>query len=135
MVQKAYLIRYEQNKCCTFGFIVAGDSSFHTLELPYRDNKKNQSCIPKGSYPCNYLPRSASGKYRSVYHVRNVQDRSGILIHAGNVPDQTKGCVLIGKRRGWLAGVPAVLNSRSALNDFVDLMDDKFELEVISWIG
>ena len=65
-----------------------------TLELPWRDNRRNISCIPAGTYRVNYLPRSASGRYRDVYHVAKVRGRSGVLFHAGNTIAHTRGCIL-----------------------------------------
>jgi hypothetical protein len=55
--------------------------------------------------------------------LREVPSRGGILIHSGNVVDHSKGCLIIGKRRGNLAGKRAVLNSKTALQEFVQLMD------------
>lgn len=121
----AHLIRYNFLNVCTFGLLVANGEIYHTLELPWLGNKKNQSCIPVGSYKCTYMSSSSSGKYKNVYHVSGVEGRTGILIHAGNIPDQTKGCILIGRNRGSLASCPAVLNSRSALSDFVYGMNKK----------
>ena len=54
------------------------------LELPWLENKRGISCIPPGRYEVDYLPRSARGKYKDVYHVRSVPGRSGILLHLGN---------------------------------------------------
>ena len=119
----AHLIRYNFLNVCTFGLLVANGEIYHTLELPWLNNKRNASCIPVGEYKCIYMAKSSSGKYRNVYHVVGVEGRSGILIHSGNLPEQTKGCVLIGRKRGNLASCPAVLNSRSALSDFVGGMN------------
>lgn len=130
------LIRYAPiGDICTFGFLVADETVFNTLELPWRDNKRNQSCIPPGEYECDYMRRSASGKYKGCFHVKNVPGRSQILIHNGNLPAHTKGCILIGRRRGSLAGHPAVLNSISALRDLGSESPHKTKLRVITWNG
>ena len=42
-------------------------------------------------------------------------DRSNCLIHAGNVDQDTRGCIIVAERRGDLMGEPAVLNSRPIL--------------------
>ncbi|WP_321276938.1 DUF5675 family protein [Thiomicrorhabdus indica] len=94
------------------------------MELPDRSNKPNLSRIPAGKYLCKYLPRSASGKYKDVYHVVNVPKRSGILQHSGNVAgDKTLGykthswgCQLPALRLGKLYGQLAGLASRAALH-------------------
>ena len=63
------------------------------LELPERNNRACISRIPRGAtYFCKYISRSASGKYKRVWHVQNVPKRSGILQHSGNFGgDASKG--------------------------------------------
>jgi hypothetical protein len=129
-----YLFRVRVSSLCTIGIMIAGSSIYWTLEPPWRNNRRNVSCIPKGEYDCVYLPRSASGKYRNVYHVTGVQGRSGILIHNGNLPNHTLGCILLGKRTGKLSGSTAVLNSRTAMTEFVRNMNKQsFKLKVTQW--
>lgn len=135
-MRRLTLYRIRLLHLCTFGFIDTGERVYYTLELPWLNNARNMSCIPEGEYQCDYIPSSSSGKYRSVYHVKDVQDRSGILIHAGNLPEQTKGCILLGKRIGRLKSQSAVLNSRTALREFVrDMNSESFTLRVKKWIG
>lgn len=50
--------------------------------------------IPLGSY-C--LSMVWSPKFRSYMVRLEVPRRSGILIHAGNFPEHTQGCILVGK--------------------------------------
>ena len=58
--------------------------------------------------------------------------RSAILIHAGNVDDHTRGCILLGLRRGELSGEPAVLDSKAALEALRDLVGkNSFGLSVV----
>ena len=70
-----------------------------TLELPWRDNESNISCIPTGTY--NAVKR-VSEKYKHSYHVKSpdedqVAGRAWILIHPGNYFTDIRGCILIGK--------------------------------------
>lgn len=106
---------------CIRGFFNLDGELFHVLEPPWRNNTRDESCIPPGAYQARFLPRSTSGKYRNVFWLQDVPGRSGILIHSGNVVAHTRGCLIIGKRRGTLAGQPAVLNSRTALLELVTL--------------
>lgn len=104
------------------GTLVIRGVSFAIIERPWLNNRQNQSCIPAGTYKAVFMPRSASGKYRDVWHLQDVPGRGGILIHQGNLVAHSKGCLIIGKRRGVLAGKPAVLNSRTALAELNALM-------------
>lgn len=107
-------------------------NTLYTMELPWKNNKSNISCIPSGEYICKFLKRSASGKYRNVWHVPNVIGRSGILLHNGNLVIHTKGCPLIGKKIGVLGGRKAVLGSRSGLRQFNRTMGtEDFKLIII----
>ena len=110
------------------------------MELPWRDNQANVSCIPAGRYQVSYLPRSASGKYRDVYHVQDVPDRSGILIHPGNFAGDKQmgyqtdswGCLLPATRLGVLGGQKAGLASRAALRKLHGLTHRKdFNLTIV----
>lgn len=129
---QALLIRIEVSDECVRGFLYCAGATFATLEPPWLDNRRGVSCIPAASYHCRYLERSASGKYRKVYHLLGVRGRSGILTHAGNTAAHTKGCILIGKSWGRLAGRRAILNSKSAMRDLVDLVgEDGMTLRII----
>jgi hypothetical protein len=130
----AALIRERHSDHGTFGRLFLDDGLvLRTAELPWRDNEPNVSCIPDGMYGCAFIPRSASGKYVSVYHVRDVPDRGGILIHAGNFAgDKAKGlrtdsygCILLGTEFGVLGTQHAVLASRMALQKFVRRLNEE----------
>lgn len=126
------LLRDAVSPLAVLGTLALKGETFHVLERPWLGNAANQSCIPAGSYKAVFLDRSASGKYRNVYHLRDVPGRSGILIHTGNVVAHSRGCLIIGKRRGTLSGNPAVLNSRTALGELNDLMQgEDFTLNII----
>lgn len=53
----------------------------NTIELPWKDNQHNISCIPEGKYKTKPYVSKHLGL---VYEVLNVPDRSAILIHKGN---------------------------------------------------
>ncbi len=122
MNKKAFLIRNKQTSTYTLGCLIVDGVMFRTIERPWKNNARNISCIPTGTYPSVYLSRSASGKYRKVYHVRNVPNRSGILVHNGNLVAHSRGCIILGMRAGNLGGSPAVLASRTAMRKLNDLL-------------
>lgn len=107
------------------GLLIAKGEEFQILERPWLNNRNNVSCIPAGLYKASFLAASGSGKYKNIYHLQDVPGRGGILIHNGNLVKHSRGCLIIGKRRGTIGGQIAVLNSRTALFEFVELMEHK----------
>ena len=77
----------------------------YTLEPPfYRDVKPY--AIPYGIYDVTLKVQSPKYRYRSPYsqfggrvpRLLDVPNFKGILIHIGNFPRDTKGCILVGAR-------------------------------------
>lgn len=86
-----------------------------SLELPVRDGNPG-SAIPEGIYPINLRPsptfigmanepgipdvdRSFWQKYCMVMpHIDDIPERSLIMIHPGNTPNDTHGCVIVGQQ-------------------------------------
>ena len=121
-MSSAILIR-QYYKTHTSGILIVDGEIFYTLERPWLNNSRNTSCIPSGEYSVVFLPRSASGKYRKVWHLLNVKNRSGILIHNGNLVVHTRGCLILGAKAGQLGGKPAVLQSRTAMRKLLDTVE------------
>lgn len=96
--------------------ILPSGTVLKAIERPWLNNKANVSCYPEGLYLAKWINRSASGKYKRVWHLQNVPGRSGILWHVGNLVRHSRGCTLPGMRHGRLGGLPAVLASGQALN-------------------
>lgn len=99
-----------------------GQEVCKTLELPYKDNANNISCIPAGSYTLSPYP---SKKFGEVYIVENVPGRTGILIHKGNTTDDIRGCILVGLEYGRLDDKRAVLYSQAAMNKLKRLLGEE----------
>lgn len=132
-MNEAVLIRTEHTKHATRGDLFAGGRRFVVIERVWQNNERNISCIPTGRYQVAFLPRSASGRYKQCWHIQDVANRSGILIHKGNLARHSKGCLILGKRRGRLAGEMATLNSKSALRELANVMDrTDFYLTIIN---
>jgi len=76
-----------------------GEFYGHTLELPWKDNEKRVSCIPKGVYEVKKRHTEES-KYKYEHlHILDVENRELILLHIGNYPKNSKGCILLGNTR------------------------------------
>lgn len=122
---EAFLIRDVRSPRHTLGVFIVNGQRFSTIERTWLNNKRNTSCIPSGRYLCKFMKRSASGKYKNCYHVQSVQDRSGILIHNGNLASHSKGCIILGIKRGFLNGKRAVLASKSAMSKLARITKKK----------
>ncbi len=125
------LTRSFQNDKVTMGALRVNGvqhDPIYTLENPWKGNKPYISCIPADSYVCRPFTGS---KFKRVYALDGVVDRSAILIHVGNVEEDTSGCILIGLAAGELNGEPAVLNSRAAMKCLKRLLGtDQFILTI-----
>jgi|TARA_R110002110_G_scaffold186319_2_gene393359 hypothetical protein len=76
---------------------INGERICDTLENPYLDNQRNISCIPEGEYPVR-LRLARESATRDYLHllIQDVPNRDFILVHRGNFPSQTQGCLLVG---------------------------------------
>lgn len=117
----ATIKRYSQNKETT-GVLTAqkGNLSFSckTLELPWKNNIVNISCIPVGTYEVKW---TRSLKFPvGTYEVQNVSARSGIRIHPANFFYDLLGCIALGDSFIDLNkdGAPDVSNSQATINVF-----------------
>ena len=95
---RAVLLRLSENKKQTLGrlFLFKGlDVIFEccTLELPFKANLRNVSCIPPGQYN---VTNRVSEKYGDHFQVENVMMRDYILIHPANYYTQLRGCIAVG---------------------------------------
>lgn len=110
----------------TYGvFLYEGIPIAFSLELPWKHNRVNLSCIPVGGYD---VSKYYSHKHKSCFFVHDVNGRSSILIHAGNSLKDTQGCILVGKS---YSSDGVLLNSRATLENLLDLMPPKFRLHII----
>ena len=108
------LIRDTFTKESTIGkLFINGESFCDTLENPYINNERNISCIPEGQYKVR-LRLARESATRDYLHllVQDVPNRDFILVHIGNYPSQTQGCILVGNGRQQ----DVVENSRLAMD-------------------
>ena len=93
------LIRQEFTEEATMGeLFLNGERMCDTLELPWKNNQRNISCIPEGEYKARLrLARESASRDYLHLLVQDVKNRSHILFHRGNTAKDTKGCVLVGQ--------------------------------------
>lgn len=100
-----------------------------TLELPWKGNQRNISCIPAGTYTVEKRFTPARGNH---FHILNVPGRSSILIHSGNYYSHTLGCILVGEKFSDVNkdGFLDVISSKLALNKMNEILPKRFTISI-----
>lgn len=101
-----------------------------TENTPLEDIKKikvyGQTAIPKGTYKINMNIVSPKFKDRTwakpwggkLPRLENVPGYEGVLIHVGNKPEDTLGCILVGENK--VKG--QVINSTATFNKLMSIL-------------
>ena len=113
----------------TIGTLDFGTFRCLTLELPWRDNQTNISCIPEGNYKAS---KYNSYKHGAVIRLHDVPDRTYIEIHAGNYTRDVQGCILVGNSIKYLDGddILDLTNSLSTLRKLLARLPDEFIVSI-----
>ena len=131
--------RYSHEEKQTIGNLYLLDSNqaiihrWDSLELPWLDNQRNISCIPEGTYRAHVHYSPTFGK---CLWIKNVPNRSEILVHYGNFHSDILGCVLIGKNLKDINkdGHIDVTSSRDSMRELLYALGDKesIKLKIVS---
>jgi hypothetical protein len=124
------LLHVAQTDTATYGVLLFEGVPFTlTLELPWKDNQHNISRIPTATYQ---VKRVNSPTHGNVFQVQDVPNRGGILLHKGNIPKDTLGCILVGEQFETVNGVPGIAASSIGFGQFMALLkdDNEFTLEI-----
>jgi len=123
------LNRVKENIDGTFGVLLEGDQPFClTIERQWKDNKPNESCIPKGEYLCKKIQ---SEHFGFTYEITGVPNRDSVLIHKGNLQTNSHGCVILGEQFGILNDKCAVLSSGDAFTEFTERLKNETEFKLV----
>lgn len=128
---KITLKRITDDGVQTLGHLHLGNGKvYQTLELAWKNNERQRSCIPKGTYK---VRKRTSAKYGEHFHILNVPNRDMILIHHANFHNQLLGCIAPGKGLSDLNkdGRLDVTSSRQAMKELLAALPNNFELEII----
>ena len=125
------LIRVSDTGEATFGVLLSAGVPFAvTLERAWADNRKGESCIPKGTYTCK---RVNSPKFGDTFEVTDVTGRTHILFHKGNLSDDTHGCILVGEQFNPVSGGDGITASKEGFAEFKERTRsvNAFQLEIV----
>lgn len=93
-----------------------------TIELPWRENRRMESCIPEGIYA---LEARSSKKFGNHLLVKDVPQRNLILVHPANYAQkELQGCIAPVSE---LTGIGQGSKSRMALQKVLSLCHQAFE--------
>jgi len=108
-----------------------------TMELPWKENRSNISCIPEGTYQVVKQPPKEDRPY-PYFRFKKVDGRginpankmSTILIHKITYVSGLKGCIGVGTSFADFNkdGVPDMADSTKALEHLHDVLPDEFTL-------
>ncbi len=132
---KALLIRINSNYIEMLGKFALIDDKLNdifvckTLELPWKNNQHQISCIPTGTY--DVVPRF-SPEHGQHFHVINVPDRDMILIHEGNYHFNFLGCIGVGQDFSDMNkdGQTDITNTKATLAQLVKVAPNGFRLTI-----
>ena len=118
--------------CPTFGILKINDLSLVTMELPWKGNAKEVSCIPTGTYTCKRTLASLhiTKPYGQTFEIENVPNRSDILFHIANFQKDLKGCIGLGTSFGKLSGFDVILRSMTAFDKFMQTLKDVYNFSL-----
>lgn len=121
-MNEATLTRKEDDGTQTLGeFVFTGIDGkvikLYSMELPWKNNKRNVSCIPKGKYK---VITTLSNRFKvNMWLLLNVKNRDGIRIHSANYARQLNGCIALGISKADLDG-----------DGYIDITSSKKAIEI-----
>jgi hypothetical protein len=87
--------------------------TYTTVERPWKGNESKISCIPPGTYTFTKSKSNKSPGLGDVLRLSNPRHRAGVLVHVGNKPTDSEGCIL--------PQIPSK-GSRAAMKEILDLL-------------
>lgn len=140
-VKKVSLVRLPSTDQGTFGTMQFGGFKVLCLELPWRNNRQQRSCVPTGTYECRLV---RSPRFGNVYKLLSVPGRSNVLIHPANLAGdvdlgwstELQGCIAPCLRAGAMRNKAGILQSAGLVSrPAVRLLmtwanNEPFELEI-----
>ena len=127
MTDLLYLDRTVFTQTSTIGVLFLEDQPFcWTLEDTCRKNKiDGKTAIPAGRY--QIILHDWKGKGIMVPKLLNVPFYKDIVMHSGNIPEDTDGCIIVGHK----ATFKSMEESRDALRDLMSKIYPKLEKEEV----
>lgn len=135
-MKEATLIRKEDDGTQTLGeFTFIGINGevikLFSIELPWKNNERNISCIPKGKYK---VITTMSTRFKvNMWLLLDVPKRDGVRIHPANYARQLNGCIALGLDKADLDkdGKADITSSKTAIEIAQKNLGEEFILNII----
>lgn len=117
------LQRVRQTDLATYGTLASATIALPatvTLELAWRANAPDVSCVPAGVYPIVRFHSPHFGY--DVFQLEDVPGRSACELHVGNTVADIRGCIALGSNFGVVNGQDGVTGSQAAFARFMTAM-------------
>lgn len=119
------LRRIVHNLAGTWGTMIYNRQPFCvTLELPWKNNARNVSCIPSGTYTAFRRLSGIRGR-GVVFQLKGVPNRTAIQIHKGNFTSDILGCIILGEKFEDIGSKRAIQQSKPAFKEFMRKAPEK----------
>jgi len=104
-----------------------------TIELPWKNNQKEVSCIPEDLYDYEIVKATNKIPYPHVW-IKNVVNRTGIKVHVANYVRELLGCIAPGLSHGDIDGdgIIDAKRSRDAFNELMKNIPPKGKILITS---
>lgn len=110
--------------CPTYGVLLSqGFPLCVTLELPWKDNAHDVSCIPPGDYRVTKFNSPSKGP---VFLLHDVPNRSMVEMHVANTVNDLLGCIGVG--RAFFSG--GITTSKPTLQELYETLPDEFTMTI-----
>jgi len=116
------------------GHLIASTFRCCTLELPWRENRRDVSSIPAGKYDLVSAPAKSTFYLESdgiSVHDKPGVARWGIRFDRANWAHELLGCIAVGRGLGFLNGMVAVQDSQVAREKLVDTLNRQYITSLI----
>lgn len=127
----ATLFRHHESHDGTWGALVTEQESWLTLELRWRGNERNISCVPYGPYVMDWTKSEVFGRY--TYQLLDVPDRAGIRFHPANYATELKGCIALGNGIWKGNGAWGVTHSGRSIEQMQEVLDRNALVCSVTW--
>ncbi len=78
----------------------------------------------------NVVKRVTDGRYEEGWEIQDVEGRTYIMFHPGNIVKHTDGCVLVGEEKIIYKDGLFITNSQDTFDEFMEVLDRRLYWDI-----